>query len=75
MDGLDEYKDDPNSWAIAVICDYIPEDQHGKMPLAEVEKIVDECYDFIVGSFLVEGIDCPKKEDLISQTFKIVGQS
>ena len=44
------------------------------MPLAEVEKIVDECYDFIVGSFLVEGIDCPKKEDLISQTFKIVGQ-
>ena len=73
MDGLDEYKDDPNGWAIAVILDHISEDQHGKISLAETVKIVDDCYGFIVESFLVEVIDCPKKENLISQTFKIVG--
>jgi len=75
MDGLDEYKDDPNGWAIAVILDHISEDQHGKIPLAEIVKIVDDCYGFIVESFLEEGINCPKKVDLISQTFEVVGKS
>ena len=71
MDGLDEYKDDPNGWAIVVILDHISEDQHGKIPLAETMKIVDDCYGFIVESFLVKGIDCRKKEDLISQIFEV----
>ena len=75
MDGLDEYKDDPNGWAIAVILDHISEDQHGKIPLAEIVKIVDDCYGFIVESFLEEGINCPKKVDLISQTFEVAGKS
>ena len=75
MDDLDEYKDDPNGWAIAVILDHISEDQHGKIPLAETMKIVDDCYGFIVESFLEEGINCPKKVDLISQTFEVAGKS
>lgn len=75
MDGLNEYKDDPTGWAIAVILDHISEDQHGKIPQAELEKILDDCYDFIVDSFLEEGIDCPKKVDLISQTFEVAGKS
>ena len=75
MDDLDEYKDDPNGWAIAVILDHISEDQHGKIPLAEIVKIVDDCYSFIVESFLEEGINCPKKVDLISQTFEVAGKS
>lgn len=75
MDGLNEYKDNPIGWAVDVILDHISEEQHGKMSLAELEKIVDDCYEFIEGCFLEEGMDCPKKAELLSQTFEIVSKS